>query len=99
MGTNQSRPRSLGWLERRELDPVAAGPAAGRDGAVDEARAAGVDAEVELVELAVAGLVAIALHERLEPRPLLDRLLDLAQRVVPAVRRDPYNSVPFSIFS
>jgi len=75
-------------LERRELDPVAAGPASGEDGALDEAVAGGVDAEVELVELAVAGLVAVALHVGLEPGALADGALDLAQRVVAAVRVD-----------
>jgi len=75
-------------LERRELDPAAAGPAAGEDGAVDEAVAGGADAEVELVELAVAGLVAVALDVGLEAGALADGALDLGQRVVAAVGVD-----------
>ncbi|BAT05579.1 Os08g0434150, partial [Oryza sativa Japonica Group] len=74
-------------LERRELDPIAAGAAAGGGGAVDEALAGGVHAEVELVQLAVAGLVAVALHERLGADAALDGALDLGQRVVAAVGR------------
>ena len=60
----------------------------GLDGAVDEAGGAGVDAEVEPVELVVAGLVAVALHDGLEPGPLLDGALDGPHRVVPAVGGD-----------
>ena len=78
----------MGASEGGEFDPVAAGPAAGLDGALDEAGGVGVDAEVELVELAVAGLVAVALNEGLEPGPLLDGALDGAQRVVAAVGGD-----------
>jgi hypothetical protein len=84
LGTEQP----AGLLERRELDPAAAGPAAGEDGALDEAVAGGADAEVELVELAVAGLVAVALHVGLEPGALPDGALDLVQRVVAAVGVD-----------
>ena len=69
---DESKVEQLVKLERRELDPVAAGPAAGEDGALDEAVAGGVDAEVELVELAVAGLVAVALHVGLEAGALAD---------------------------
>lgn len=75
-------------LEGRELDPPAARPAAREHGALDEAVAGGVDAEVELVELAVAGLVAVAFDVGLEPGALLDGALDLVHRVVPAVRVD-----------
>lgn len=76
----------LSSSESRERYPVRVAAARGENGAVDEATGGAIEAEVDLIQLAVLVLVDVALDTRRVAGSRLDGVADAAEAVEPAVR-------------